>query len=207
MRIFALVSFLVFILAPVPLSAQGGGGNNTSSSTGIGDSSAFQGVTNISEQVAIQGSFIGSGRPSAFVGIDEIYTGSSASSRSSASNNRRTTTTSRPVTRTTAQRRVGMNTGVAQLGRNANNPLVRELTSIDFDIVMSPSRKLPTTVETHLTRIQGIQDIQVMFKDSPVGTTAVLTGTVASERERRVAKQLLLLEPGISQVENLLEVR
>jgi osmotically-inducible protein OsmY len=40
-----------------------------------------------------------------------------------------------------------------------------------------------------------------------MGAVVVLTGTVASERERRVAKQLLLLEPGINRVDNRLEIR
>jgi osmotically-inducible protein OsmY len=62
-------------------------------------------------------------------------------------------------------------------------------------------------VESHLTRVNGIQNGQVSLTSSSSGTTAVLTGTVASEGERRVAQQLLLLEPGINRVENLLEIR
>jgi len=72
---------------------------------------------------------------------------------------------------------------------------------------MTEQRATIETIESGLNRIQGIQDSQIVFKGSPTGATAVLTGTVASDRERRVAKQLLLLAPGVSRVENLLEIR
>ena len=209
-RVLTLISFLVLVLTSVPLLAQRSS-TGSSNAGSIGDNSAFQGVTNVSEQAAAQGSFVGSGRPSAFVGIDEVYTGSSASSRSSANSSRRTTTTSRPAARTTMQRRAAQ-PGAARSNMfgGSNNQFIRTVTSIDFDVASpSPQNRLimAGAVESSLNRIQGIQDGQVTFKDSPTGTTAVLTGTAASERERRVAQQLLLLEPGIHQVENLLEIR
>ena len=65
-------------------------------------------------------------------------------------------------------------------------------------------------VSTHLTRrlqsslaLEGTGSIEMSQK----GGTAILSGEVASERDRRLARLLLLLEPGISTVENRLTVR
>ena len=209
MRVLRIIAFWVFVFASVPLFAQGGR-TGTSSSSGIGDSSSFSGVTNISAQAAAQGTFIGGGAPSAFVGIDEIYTSSSATRRSATSNTRRATTTSRPVARATAQRRTTQ-PGAARSNLMGNNSqFIRAVTSIDFDVPTVPALDRVTMSETlvsSLKRIEGIQDSRVTFQNSPTGTTAVLTGTVASKRESDVAKQYLLMEPGISRVENLLEIR
>ena len=201
-RIFGIVSVLVFLVTPVSLFAQPGGvaGVASSISTGFGDT--FGGVQNVSEL----GGFIGGGRPTTgFVGTTEIYNTSSNRATGTARQNT-VARTVRPVTTTAARRAVTPATR-GTLAGNLNNQAVRSATSIDFDFAM-PSREMqPTTVATHLNRVPGIQNSQVTFTSSPMGTTAVLTGTVASDRERRVAQQLLLLEPGINRVENLLEIR
>jgi len=89
---------------------------------------------------------------------------------------------------------------------NTNTQTIRSTTSLDADMVV-PHVRQPLKAEMQLARIRGIRDCQVSFADSPMGTTAVLTGTVASARERRVAEQFLLLEPGVNRVDNLLQVR
>jgi len=206
MRIFGIVSFLVFFVAATPLFAQQSGtGNTATSSISTEFGGSYEGVQNVSEQA--QGTFIGGGRPTTgFVGTTEIY--NTSSNRSSSAS--RTTTTARATTArsvtATAARRTTTPASRSQAG-GANNQTIRSATSMDFDAV-TPSRQIqPTMVTTHLNRVPGLQDSRVSFRSSSVGLTAVLTGTVASERERRVAKQLLLMEPGISRVENLLELR
>jgi len=212
MRVFRIVSLLAFFTVPVSVFAQQtGAGTSTAATSSINTEfgSTYQGVANVSEQAATQGSFVGSGRPTGFVGIDEFFVGSSNSSRTS-SNPRRQTTTVRPATRSTTQRQSGMMPSVTRSTSGNANQFVRAVTSIDFDVATLSLQKRRATAETvalSLNRIQGIQNSQVTFKDSPAGTTAVLTGTVVSERDRRVAQQLLLLEPGIDRVENLLEIR
>ena len=210
MRDLGVISFLVIVFASAPLFAQGGR-TNASSAGGLSDSSSTAGVTNIAAQASSQGTFIGSGAPSAFVGIDTIYAGSSASRRTSTnSSNRRVTTASRPVARTTAQRRTTQSGAARSNLMGNNNQFIRAVTSIDFDVPTSPALDRVTMSETivsSLKRIEGIQDSRVTFQNSPTGTTAVLTGTVASKRESDVAKQYLLMEPGVSRVENLLEIR
>ncbi|MCL2709611.1 MAG: hypothetical protein FWE95_01925 [Planctomycetaceae bacterium] len=202
MKIFGIVSFFVFLIVPVSLFAQQGGGTS-SFSNDFGDT--FGGVQNVSEQSV--GTFIGGGRPTnGFVGNVEIYNTSSSRSANTARQNTtaRPVTAARSVTATAARRVTTPTTRAGQLGANQT---IRSATSMDFDFVIPPSRLQPATVETLLNRVHGIQDSRVTFSGSPQGTTAVLTGTVASDRERRVAEQFLLMEPGINRVQNLLELR
>jgi len=210
MRVLGIVSFLVFFVAPVSLYAQPGGGGAvgglSSITTGFGDS--FEGVQNVSEL----GGFIGGGRPTTgFVGTTEIYNTSSSRGASTARQNT-VARTVRPLTTATAQRRAAMPATRGTLTGTLNTQAVRSVTSIDANFA-SPSQGIqpqgiqPAAVAAHLNRVPGIQDSQVTFTSSPMGTTAVLTGTVASDTHRRVAQQLLLMEPGINRVENLLEIR
>ena len=203
MRIFGVVSVFLFLVTPVSLFAQQGGAAGAASSISTGFGETYGGVQNVSAQ----GGFVGGGRPTTgFVGTTEIYnTGSSRAASTTRQNTAARTV--RPVTATTAARRVATPAMRGTQAGNLNNRAVRAATSIDFDFAM-PSREMqPMAIAAHLNRVPGIQDSQVSFTSSPVGTTAVLTGTVTSDRERRVAQQLLLLEPGINRVENLLEIR
>ena len=42
---------------------------------------------------------------------------------------------------------------------------------------------------------------------SEFGRTAILRGTVATDEDRRLAEQLVLLEPGVAKVQNEITVR
>ena len=213
MKVLGIISFLVFLIAiaPVSLYAQQGGAFGggvtaaaSSISTGFGDT--FGGVQNLSEQ----GGFIGGGRPAGFVGTMEIYNTGSSRAASTARQNT-VARTVRPVT-VMPQRRAATPVTRGALTGGLNNQTVRSATSMDLGFA-APSQGTssqgiqPATIAAHLNRVPGIQDGQVTFTSSPMGTTAVLTGSVASDRERRVAQQLLLLEPGIDRVESLLEIR
>ena len=198
MKFLGIVPFLVFIVLSGSLFAQNVGGT-----TGIGSMNSTVQVENQSEL----GGFVGSGRPTAFVGIDEIYNTSSSTRRTSSSSAARTATTARPRTAISAvQRQPGAARTSSAFGYTGTQT-IPSTTSLDLDMAVPHVRQPLTTAETQLTRIRGIRDGQVSFTDTPMGTTAVLTGTVASDTERRVAQQLLLLEPGINRVENLLQVR
>ena len=200
MKFLGFVPFLVLVIVSGSLFAQSTGGT---ASTGTGSDELALQVENQSEQ----GGFIGSGRPTGFVGIDEIYNTTSSARRSSSSSSARVTTAARPRTATSmAQRQQGAARTYSAFG-NIDTQMIRSTTLLDADMAVSRGRQPLTIGEMQLTRIRGIQDCQVSFATSPKGTTAVLTGTVASESERRVAQQLLLLEPGINRVENLLQVR
>ena len=199
MRIFGFALFLAVVVLPTSSFAQGISSGSSGSASG-GE------VTDLSEV----GGFIGGGRPDAFVGTSEIYTTTSstrsARSTSSRAGNSRVTTPQRRTAASTAamQRRTGTMGGIFSQG---SNQTIRSLTSLDPEMMIFPTQRPQPEVDTHLSRIQGIEDSRVAFSQSPQGTTAILKGTVASDRERRVAQQLLLLEPGINRVENLLEIR
>ena len=207
------ITLLIFLVVPGLIFAQQGTatnqGTNANQSMNTDFGSSYQGVENVSEQAAQQGNFVGSGRPSSFVGVDEVYNSGGAANASRAASSRRQTTTTRTV-RSTAQRRTTTATGGARSNLLGNsNQFVRAVASVDFDVPASSwtPQAVVGPVGSSLKRIQGLQDSQITFQSSPTGTIAVLTGTVASKTERRVAEQRLLLEPGISRVENLLEIR
>ncbi|QGJ71137.1 Hypothetical protein PBC10988_28400 [Planctomycetales bacterium 10988] len=77
--------------------------------------------------------------------------------------------------------------------------------SVDFDYRAPANRELQTTIRTRLDSLAPLQrlgEIRVEVRNR----TAILEGVVTSERNRRLAEQLVRLEPGISQVENQLTV-
>lgn len=94
--------------------------------------------------------------------------------------------------------------GSSNTGRNART--VRSTLRLGF----APTAANPTVVSSRITgilsrspRIESITPIQV----SVVAGTAILRGTVATEHARDLAQQVVLLEPGISQVQNELAVQ
>lgn len=88
-------------------------------------------------------------------------------------------------------------------GNAANQPYPPQL-------VLGPDLSGPTTtavasaVEQHLSRspIQWVQPLDLSIQ----GRTAVLRGAVASARDRELAEALVRFEPGISDVQNDLQV-
>lgn len=81
--------------------------------------------------------------------------------------------------------------------------------SIKADIPLASSATAPTALgrqfEARLTKLPGLEkqnDVQVRME----GRTAVLSGSVASDRDRSLVEGLALLEPGISAVRNELVV-
>ena len=163
------------------------------------------------ENQAERGGFIGSGRPDAFVGVDEIY---HSTTRSSGASRQQTQTTRRPAaTSSPAQRNTGTMTGMTQTGsgsdqtiRSSTRPELSRVDDASSNVQATLQRSIPA-METSLARIQGLRHGQVSLYTTPTGTTAILTGSVASPQDRRTAQHLLLLEPGINRVENQLDVR
>lgn len=89
-------------------------------------------------------------------------------------------------------------------GQAARTPVRIGLT-LGFDAPAAVSTRVSSTVAGRLTRLPGVEFVgapQVSF----VGRTAVVQGTVASERDRELVSRLLLLEPGISAVRNELTI-
>ncbi|MDR0521836.1 MAG: hypothetical protein LBH00_08315 [Planctomycetaceae bacterium] len=217
MRTILAVLLLVMIFS-APVSAQtenfgntGSSGSGSSSSGSSSSSSSFssglsseliptsQAIDNPSNR-----EFIGAAVPGGFVGTDDV----NASSSTTSSRRQSSTTTARTTSRTTTARRTTAAAGTA--GRTASSTSgtsVRAATSTDFEFTPVYAAERLTVIQNRLTRIPGIAQGQIALQNSPAGTTAVLTGIVKTEKERKLAKQMLLLEPGIDSVDNRLEVR
>ncbi len=89
-------------------------------------------------------------------------------------------------------------------GQNARTPVRIGLT-LGFEPPASVGAPVSGQVEQRLTRLPGVNLVgspQVTLE----GRTAVVRGTVATERDREMVSRLLLLEPGISAVRNELTV-
>ena len=84
---------------------------------------------------------------------------------------------------------------------------------VSFDFAPRPTAEVSTDLTRRLqSSLQSPLQSSLMreaagsIEVSKEGTTAILRGEVASERDRRLARLLLLLEPGISNVQNQLIV-
>jgi len=77
--------------------------------------------------------------------------------------------------------------------------------TIGFNTPSAPPSAISTKISGQLNRSRSIASaggVNVQI----VGKTAVLQGTVASDHDRALAQQLAMLEPGVSQVKNELQV-
>ncbi|GHT20793.1 hypothetical protein FACS189419_00580 [Planctomycetales bacterium] len=215
----------VFVLTPAMVFAQGSGTSGSGNSTsGNGSSSSDSGsgsyaasstlteTTDTPEQQALEDNsnrgFIGGGTADGFVGVDEIYDSfapkNSSNNRSTGTSASRRSTTRRSTSSSTRQ-------GANRMGRDANTGtnngnFVRAATKADFDYTPLPANQRISEMQLHLEGVKGLQNESVKIQNTPTGTVAVITGNVSTERERKLAKQLLLLEPGIDKVENNLKV-
>jgi len=77
--------------------------------------------------------------------------------------------------------------------------------SVDFDFARRPPAALNTRLTHRLESSLGLAET-ARVEVSVEGGTATLRGEVASERDRKLARLMLLFEPGISSVENELIV-
>lgn len=109
--------------------------------------------------------------------------------------------------------------GMNQFGRNQANQMqnnmgrggqqsrpLRATMQIGFTRSAGASLRTTTQFERRLTKIPQLTvtgPVQVSME----GATAVLKGYVASERDRDLAEKLALLEPGIGDVRNELQIR
>ena len=77
---------------------------------------------------------------------------------------------------------------------------------VDFDYPTPEPAKLSATLQGVMSRAKRLES-RVPYEVSMTGRTAILRGEVGTARDRVVAEKLVLLEPGVSQVQNELTVR
>ncbi|MDR2114962.1 MAG: BON domain-containing protein [Planctomycetaceae bacterium] len=151
--------------------------------------------------------FVGRDSSVPFVGREEVTLGTTTSSRKTSP----TTTSARRTTssRMTSNRSM-TSRSASGINSSNNGRTVRAVTQAE--VTFSPTDIQHRTIkfQSRITRLPSLhstpEQINVKLENTPQGNIATLTGTVASERERKVIKHLLLLEPGIDKVENKLSV-
>jgi len=192
-----------------------GGNSNTSGSaapsTGMatdptalesaGDLAVFQGFTTPGSS-----QFIGVPNATTFVGVEQFFDEStSKSSRrtttSTASTARRTTTTSRMTT--SRMNTMGMTS--RSMGNNQRN--VRSTASSEFDFSPLEVDTRSVALQTRITKLPSLRGTTDQVAVRMDGNTVTLTGTVATSHERKLAEQLVRLEPGVDTVDNRLSVK
>jgi hypothetical protein len=85
-------------------------------------------------------------------------------------------------------------------------PMYRPRLKVDFDVAGQPIDQVSSNLIRRLESSLALADSS-WIEVSLVGRKAILRGEVASERDQRLARLLLLLEPGISDVRNDLAVK
>ncbi len=102
----------------------------------------------------------------------------------------------------------------ARMSANMNQPLLprrkdemyRPQLSVGFDVGPPGAQAISSAGARQLKVTHALQSAS-RFEVSVEGRTATLRGEVASERDRALAQQILLFEPGIDEVRNLLTLK
>jgi hypothetical protein len=188
-------------------------GSNTGSSSNSSSANSEFGTTIEAPtlqdfQESTSQTFIGRDSSIPFIGREE----QPFSDRQTSSTTRRTTTSTSSSTRRATSSRMTSNRSMSSsrsgLNSSGNGRTVRAATQAEFALSPMEVSQRTTEFQTRITRLPNLhlvpEQIEVNLESTPQGNIATLTGTVASERERKVLKQLLLLEPGIDKVENKL---
>jgi hypothetical protein len=98
-----------------------------------------------------------------------------------------------------------------QINRMPPEPLTRQARpyapryQVNFDYPLPATADVEASLSRQMLRIPGMERLGPI-EVSVAGQTAILRGAVASEHQRDVAEQLVLLEPGIREVQNELYI-
>lgn len=187
-------------------SSSGSGSGSIGSDTGMGQSLGSTAASDVDRFEGVAANdFVGINDSAPFVGRERPFE-TSSSTRTS---NVRSTST-RSTSRTTSSRTSTSRTNIGRTSGTSNQTGVRSMTSTDFAFSPMEVGHREATFQYRLNRIPNLRSlpnqVQVKIENTTTGNVATLKGTVSSERDRKIAKQLLLLEPGIDKVDNHLVV-
>ena len=212
----------VFVVAqvniPDNIGNQGGNGSNYSGSGSSGGSAPSTGMSNdptaltsTQDTPEFQGfqslgssTFIGVPNTSTFIGTEQSFDPStSTSSRRSTP----TTSTARRTTTTTRMSTSRTNT-MGRTSRSMSDPRsVRSVASSEVAFSPMSVDDRSVAIQTRITRIPNFRSGPDQVAVRMEGNVVTLTGTVATSHERKLAEQLVRLEPGVGTVENRLTVK
>ena len=191
------------------IGGSGSSGRSSAPSTGMSndptvlsstqDTPEFQGFQTLGNS-----KFIGVPTSSTFIGTEQSFDPSTSTSSRRATT--ATATTRRPITasRTSTSRISTMN----RTSRTTNNPRsVRSVTSTEFVLSSAETNDLTAAIQTRLSRLPNFQAASEQIAVRMAGGVTTLTGAVATPRDRKLAEQLLRLEPGVGVVDNQLTVK
>ncbi|GHT35178.1 hypothetical protein FACS189427_03910 [Planctomycetales bacterium] len=215
----AVVLFCGFAAAQnVSLPDTGTGSGSSSGSSGSGSTSGSDfgdigtaGTSAASDVNRFEGvgeiDFVGIKEGVPFVGREKPFETSrstrTSNVRSSSTGTRRATSA-----RTTSARRT--TAAGAGMSSTANRYSVRSSTAADFKYSPLSTEQRAADFSSQLKRIPNLPfdagKIQTDIKTTKAGSTALVNGIVASEHDKKIVKQLLLLEPGIDSVDNKITV-
>jgi hypothetical protein len=170
----------------------------TAGTSAASDVSRFEGVSEID--------FVGIKDGAPFVGREKPFETSrstrTSNVRSSSTGTRRTTSA-----RTTSASRTSAG---SRLSTSSSQYSVRSAAAADFKYLPLSTEQRAADFSSQLKRIPNLPfdagKIQTDIKTTKAGSTAVVNGMVASEHDKKIVKQLLLLEPGIDSVDNKITV-
>lgn len=138
-----------------------------------------------------------------FIGRERPFESSSSRSSNVLSS---TSRSSRTTSRTSASRTsIGSRTS-----STSNQSGVRAATTTDFSFSPMEVGHREAAFRTRMQRMPNLRvipdQVRIQVARSGADNVATVRGTVASERDRKLVRQLLLLEPGIDRVDNQLVV-
>ncbi|QDT12115.1 BON domain-containing protein [Stieleria marina] len=90
-------------------------------------------------------------------------------------------------------------------GSQSAKPLIRTRLRSAVTFTARPTQQVQANANQRFVQLpqqRGLQNVQINM----VGRTAVINGTASSDRDRRMAELLMRLEPGVSQIQNNVQV-
>ena len=182
-----------------------GGGSSQAPSTGMSNDPTA--LTSMADTPTFQdfrplgdSSFIGVPNTSTFIGTEQSFDPSTSTS------SRRPTTTTSTVRRTTTASRTSINRANTLTSRStADQRSVRPVTSPGFEFLPMGTDARAAAIQTQIARTPNFQAAPVAVRME--GNVVTLTGTVATPQARKLAEQLVRLDPGVRTVNNQLTVQ
>ncbi len=186
-------------------SSSGSSGSSSLSSTGM-DNSASE-LTSTQDAPTFQGfdslgtsNFVGIPNSSSFIGTEQTF----EASKTTSSKRTTTPTTRRTSTSRTSSNRTGTMNRTSRTSTGDRN--VRALTTSEVTFSPMEVDQRSTELQSRIVRIPNLSPVSNRIGVKVDGNSVTLSGNVPTTHERKIAEQLVRLEPGVDSVRNQLVV-